>query len=117
MSRIDEGSFLKRADATLAELLDALEEGLGEHADVDLQDGILTVELADGRCYVINKHAPNRQIWMSSPVSGAVHFDCDPAARWIDTRGERELQVVLESELLAATGINLQLSSHGGDAS
>ena len=54
---------------TLADgLLAALEAALGDNAD--LQGGVLTVE-ADEGTWVVNKHAATRQVWLSSPQSGA----------------------------------------------
>ena len=69
-----------------------------------------TVELEDGGTYVINKHAPTRQIWVSSPASGATHFARDQGSdRWIDTRGGRDLARMLRDEIRAATGADLAL--------
>jgi frataxin len=80
-------------------LLEALEEGLGEVADAELQGGILTVE-GDAGTWVVNKHAPTRQIWLSSPKSGARHFAFDEASgQWRDTRGEADLLPLLAGEL------------------
>jgi hypothetical protein len=33
-----------------------------------MQQGVMTIKLGSLGTYVINKQAPNRQIWMSSPV-------------------------------------------------
>ena len=96
---MDESAFHKLADQLLARLNATLEDGL-EDADVDLRGGILTVEFDDGRQYVINKHAPTRQVWLSSPVSGATHFEHDPARGiWRSTRGEAVLTDLLAAEL------------------
>ena len=38
--------------------------------DTRFQNGVLTVKLGEAGTYVINKQAPNQQIWLSSPVSG-----------------------------------------------
>ena len=84
-------------------------EAVGDQLDVDLQDGILTIELDSGGQYVINKHAPNRQIWMSSPVSGASHFDSDGHGGWVGTRGAGTLAAMLSAELAAATGETVDL--------
>ena len=32
--------------------------------------GVMTLSLGDHGTYVINKQAPNKQLWMSSPISG-----------------------------------------------
>lgn len=85
---------------TLADsLLATLEEALGEHVDAELQGGILTVE-GDAGTWIVNKHAPTRQIWLSSPVSGARHYAFDAVAgQWRDTRGGGGLLAVLGEEL------------------
>jgi frataxin len=85
---------------TLADsLLAALEEGIGAHADAELQGGILTVDGDDGT-WVVNKHAPTQQIWLSSPKSGARHYAFDePSGQWKDTRGGADLVGHLSAEL------------------
>ena len=85
---------------TLADsLLATLEEALGDHVDAELQGGILTVEGDDGT-WIVNKHVPTRQIWLSSPKSGARHYAFHAGSgQWRDTRGGDELLAVLGAEL------------------
>lgn len=85
---------------TLADsLLATLEEALGDHVDAELQGGILTVEGGEGT-WIVNKHAPTQQIWLSSPVSGARHYAYDAGlGQWQDTRGGGDLLTVLGDEL------------------
>jgi frataxin len=84
---------------TLADrLLATLEEALGDHADAELQGGVLNVD-TDGGTWVINKHAPTQQIWLSSPKSGARHYALDRVSgRWKDTRGGPDLLALLSTE-------------------
>lgn len=43
---------------------------------MSLQSGVLTIELpTKGHNYVLNKQPPNKQIWLSSPISGPKRFD------------------------------------------
>ena len=100
----DESAFHVRAERTLAALFETIEEVLGDDLDADLQGGILTIELDPGGQYVINKHAPNRQIWVSSPVSGASHFAYRDAEGWVATRGGGPLYRLLAGELSTLTG-------------
>ncbi|TAJ35528.1 MAG: iron donor protein CyaY [Reyranella sp.] len=87
--------FESLADSLLA----ALEEGIGSRTDAELQGGVLTVE-GDGGIWLVNKHAPTRQIWLSSPRSGARHYAFDSGTgQWRDTRGGDDLLAVLSSEL------------------
>jgi len=102
---MDESAFQAAADAVLSRFYAVIDETLGDDVDAELRGGILTLELEDGRQYVINKHAPTRQIWLSSPVSGAAHFDYDEASRtWRSTRGGPPLAERLAAELATATG-------------
>ena len=78
-------------------LLAALEEGVGD--DAELQGGILTVE-GEAGTWIVNKHAPTRQIWLSSPKSGARHYAFEAAnGLWRDTRGGADLLTILSGEL------------------
>ncbi len=88
-------SFESLADSLLA----ALEEGIGDHTDAELQGGVLTVEGESG-VWLVNKHAPTQQIWLSSPKSGARHYAFDAASgQWRDTRGGGDLLATLSAEL------------------
>ncbi len=95
---LDETQFNTIADAFLDSLFDQLEESIGNMADVDLQDGILNIELDAGGEYIINKHRPNREIWMASPKSGATHY-AYKNDRWIGTRDDADLLERLNNEL------------------
>ena len=92
-----------RFESLADSLLSSLEEALGEEADADLQGSVLTVQ-SDGGTWVVNKHAPTRQIWLSSPRSGARHFAYDnESGLWKDTRGGTDLLTLLGEE----TGVSL----------
>ena len=103
---LDESKFLGLAEGTLERLAEAIEDALGDELDVEMDGGILTIALSDGGQYIVNKNAPMRQIWLSSPRSGAWHFDWDEAgACWRSTRGQPvNLADLLAEELKAATG-------------
>jgi frataxin len=92
---MSDSAFETLADSLLA----ALEEALGDHADAELQGGVLNVE-ADAGIWVVNKHAPTQQIWLSSPLSGARHYAFDGlSGQWKDTRGGPDLLALLSAEL------------------
>lgn len=97
---LDENRFAALADQTLEQLGDTIDDVLGDEIDVDLQAGILTLALSGGGQYIINKHAPNREIWMSSPVSGATHFGYRDG-QWVSTR---DPALVLDAMLAAELG-------------
>ena len=110
---IDEPTFERLADETLKYLLATIEAALGAHMDVDIEGGVLTIRLDAGGVYVVNKQAPNRQIWLASPASGAWHFDFRDApakaGRWVATKGGMTLAALLASELSAVAGTPLTL--------
>lgn len=100
-------AFDTKAEAELndlAERLDAVSAAL----EVDFDAGNLTVELPDGGQYLLNKHYIHRQIWLSSPRSGAHHFQLDGTA-WRSTRGPQTLRALLAAELSAALNQTVDL--------
>jgi len=112
---MDEPEFERQAGKVLDRLMQEIEDQAMDDLDVDLEGGILTISLEGGGTYLVNKHAPNREIWLSSPKSGAWHFRHDPEAGWISTRevdGARpQLHRLLADELAAATGAPLDLTA------
>ena len=104
-----EAEFERRAAKILDSLLEQIEDQLGDWLEVELNGGILQIELPDVGIYVLNKHAPNREIWMSSPASGAWHFAAGDGDVWRSTRGAEELTALLSGELAAASGRAVRL--------
>jgi frataxin len=105
---LDESRFTTLAEEMLEQVADTMDDLVGDQVDVDLHGGILTLSLPGGGQYVLNKHAPNRELWLSSPVSGAWHFayaDGD----WISTREPRAvLDRLLADELSARLGVRIE---------
>jgi frataxin len=90
---MSESAFETLADSLLA----ALETAIGDEAE--RQGGVLTLEKDEGT-WVVNKHGPTKQIWLSSPKSGARHYAFDAGSgRWTDTRGGADLLSTLKAEL------------------
>lgn len=108
---MDASEFEDLAEKTLERLFDAIDDAIGDDADVDMQGAVLTIELEDGRQYVINKNAAAQEIWVSSPVSGAAHYAYnEDADAWVSTRDRRLLSDTLAAELGEATGASVDLS-------
>lgn len=105
---MNQAEFERRAAKILDSLFEQIEDQLGDWLDVEMSGGILQIELPDGGAYVVNKHAPNREIWVSSPKSGAWHF-ADRDGAWHSTRGTEELTALISGELAAASGRAVQL--------
>ncbi len=105
---MDDSSFEKIAEAVLANLFERIDVQLGDFLEVDFQNGILEIEMpGGGGAYIVNKHTANREIWLSSPKSGAWHFRPGADGRWQSTRGGAEapdLMRLLAEELASASG-------------
>lgn len=98
---LSESRFHAVADELLQTVVEAVDTKIGDTAEVDLIGGVLTIDLGPKGQYVVNKHAPNRELWLSSPVSGAWHFQYDADAdAWCSTRDRATVMTaVLEREL------------------
>ena len=93
--------YVAAADCALEALMEhmeALEEAHETLNGVDYSDGVLTIEFEGVGTYVVNKQAPNRQLWLSSPVSGPWHFDLR-GGEWVCTRGGISLHSRLSAEV------------------
>ncbi len=107
---MQESHFHQLADTWLADAQDALEEADTEGVlDIEYAHGSLTITLANGKVLLISKHTPSRQLWLSSPLSGGLHFSYDEkTASWILANG-CILPELLAKELHALSGVSLQL--------
>ena len=105
MSVQDESQFTRIAGAALREL-----ESWLEHADtqalldIDSTEATLTLSHRNGMQWIVSRHIPTRQLWLSSPISGGTHFPYD-RTDWVLADG-RSLRAVLASEL-APHGVSL----------
>jgi frataxin len=96
---MSDAEFITRAEREIGFLAERLEELTGDVVDVDYEQDVLTLELDDGAQYVVNRQTPTRQIWLSSPFSGAWHYGADPQGVWRATRGGKPLRQLLAEEL------------------
>jgi len=116
---IDDVRYHKEADHTLEYLVEAFENLLdgidADDADVELSQGVLNLNLGSIGTYVINKQTPNKQIWVSSPVSGPVRYDFVKGF-WTYKRDGHLFHQRLEEEIKALTGVDIDLNpcSHCG---
>jgi CyaY protein len=108
---IGESDFIAAADATLDAIGRAVDAALA-HSDADVDwnvnDGILEIESEDGGKVIVNRHVPNREIWVAAR-SGGYHFRAD-GGRWRDTRSGEELGVALARVLEAQAGLDVVLT-------
>ena len=107
---INDTEFILAADRTLAAIGGALDAALEKSdADIDwqLNDGILEIECDDGSKLIVNRHVPNREIWVAARAGG---YHYRPAAGlWRDTRSGDELGAALAALLQAQAGLSVAL--------
>jgi len=92
---MEESFYHKEADIELNKLLE-FAEGLEEISDTEaeLESGVLTITLPSKKQYVINKHTPSRQIWVSSPITGAGYYEFKDG-NWLPKRASDNTNIVL----------------------
>ncbi|KAH9982248.1 hypothetical protein BGW80DRAFT_13598 [Lactifluus volemus] len=131
-SSLQQSTYDKLADTAMEGLLDDLQNILDSHGDPSLEveyhvrqfptalyayvlivpappyvEWVLTLDLGQRGTYVINKQPPNKQIWLSSPVSGPKRFNFDVGTRqWVDSRSGQSLHTLLNEELNASLGVD-----------
>jgi CyaY protein len=105
-----DSEFMATTDRVLAAIGAALDAALAD-SDVDidrnLNDGILEIECEDGSKLIVNRHVPNREIWVAAKTGG-FHF----AARdgdWRDTRSGSPLSAALMELLRSQAGLAVAL--------
>ena len=64
------------------------------------QNGVLTLRMGAAGTFVLNKQTPNRQLWLSSPISGPKRFNWHVERRcWEYARDHTRLTELLNREL------------------
>ncbi len=107
---ITDTEFIVAADRTLAAIgaaLDAALESADADVDWNLNEGILEIECGDGSKLIVNRHLPNREIWVAARAGG-YHFRPADGA-WRDTRSGNELAAALGALVRAQAGLALAL--------
>jgi CyaY protein len=101
-----ETEYIATADALLASIGAALDDAVdASDADIDwsLNDGILTIDCGGSGKLIVNRHVPNREIWVAAR-SGGHHFRAD-GDRWVDTRSGEALDAALSRLLREQAGL------------
>ena len=105
---ISESEFVALADRVLMAIgaaLDAAADASDADLDWSLNDGILTIDCGSGGKVIVNRHLPNRELWVAAK-SGGFHFRNDGGA-WLDTRSGEALEAILKRLLQAQGGVQI----------
>jgi len=118
-SELTIGEYHRISDETMDILLVYLEEivyaeSSGENGwEVDYNSGVMTINFGQAHgTYVINKQPPNKQIWLSSPISGPKRYDYDANREsWFYSRDGVSLGELLTQEFqtILAGDVNVPL--------
>ena len=80
--------FKKKALETLDDIFNLVESKFDNY-EVDYEDENLRIDSLEGKgTFIVSIHTPTSQIWLSSPISGAHHFESKSkdSVEWISTR-------------------------------
>lgn len=102
---IGESEFVALTDRVLRAIGAAIDQS-GADLDWSENDGVLTIECPDGSRLIVNRHTPNREIWVAAR-SGGFHFRIDRNG-WRDSRGGEELSAALTRLLHLQTGTTIE---------
>ncbi|KAI9230515.1 MAG: hypothetical protein DHS80DRAFT_21312 [Piptocephalis tieghemiana] len=117
-STLPDNAYHREADRTMEYILEYLED-LGDELDLPGYDvvyssGVLTLNLGTNGVYVLNKQPPNRQIWLSSPLSGPKRYDFDEEhRRWFYSHDQTTLDALLSEELSQLLGQPIRIRPDG----
>ncbi|GGY12345.1 iron donor protein CyaY [Paludibacterium paludis] len=89
-----ESEFLDLTDALLENLQNALDD---QEIDVDyaLNGGVLELAFDNGAKIIVNRHLPNREMWVAAKRGGFHYAFRD--GQWVNTRDGSSLSDMLET--------------------
>jgi len=99
-----ENEFNELADAVFARIELALEGGDGD-IDYDSNGSVMEIEFVDGSKLIVNRHVPNREIWLAAK-SGGFHYALQNNS-WLSQRDGSELFAKLGELVQIGTGSKL----------
>ncbi|KAH6680033.1 frataxin [Plectosphaerella plurivora] len=125
IAELSDSEYHELADQYLDVVVSKLEEAQEKREgwDVEFSAGVLTITTPNKGIYVVNKQPPNKQIWLSSPISGPKRYDWvllgegqaekegTGAGNWIYLRDGSTLDEVLLDEL--EVDLSLDPSTYG----
>lgn len=106
---MQESDFHQLADRWLLNAQDAIDLADDtKQLEADFSEGVLTIQLDSGKVFVVSKHAASKQLWLSSPISGGLHFSYDDVTgHWV-LADSRSLAEILAADLQTLSGVNVK---------
>ena len=101
-----EGEFNQLADAVFQRIEQAIDDS-GADIDYDSNGTVMEMEFADGNKLIVNRHVPNREIWLAAK-SGGFHYAMQDG-RWFSQRDGSELFAKLGELVQLGSGMKLDI--------
>jgi CyaY protein len=101
-----ESEFNELADAAFARIEQAIDTG-DANIDYDNNGSVLEMEFADGSKVIVNRHVPNREIWLAAK-SGGFHYAYQDG-KWFSQRDGSELFAKLGELVQLGAGHRLDI--------
>ena len=99
-----ESEFNELADAVFRRIEQAIDDSDAD-IDYDSNGTVLEMEFDDGSKVIVNRHVPNREIWLAAK-SGGFHYALQDG-RWFSLRDGSELFSRLGDLVELGTGIKV----------
>lgn len=99
-----ESEFNELADAVFQRIELAIDDADAD-IDYDSNGTVLEMEFGDGSKLIVNRHVPNREIWLAAK-SGGFHYALENE-RWFSQRDGSELFAKLSELVKLGTGQHL----------
>lgn len=99
-----ESEFNELADAVFARIEQAIDSGDAD-IDYDSNGSVMEIEFEDGSQVIVNRHVPNREIWLAAR-SGGFHYGYQ-GGEWRSQRDGSELFARLSELVQLGTGKQL----------
>ncbi|GBG28481.1 Frataxin, mitochondrial [Hondaea fermentalgiana] len=94
------GELFHELESTFDELAMQAEDATGELCEATAMQDVVEVNLGNLGVWVMNKQTPNRQVWLSSPVSGPKRYRYEASNQtWVNTRDGHELSPFVVKEM------------------
>jgi CyaY protein len=97
--------FNDAVDLLFDRIVDSLDASDAD-CDIELNQSVLEITCADDSKIIVNRHEPNREIWVAAK-SGGFHFKWQ-IDRWIDTRSGEVLADTLARVVREQAGVTLK---------
>lgn len=99
-----ESEFNELADAVFRRIEQAIDDS-DTDIDYDSNGTVMEMEFADGSKLIVNRHVPNREIWLAAKTGG-FHYALDNE-NWLSQRDGSELFTKLSELVQRGTGKHL----------